>query len=349
MMPENSEEQQSAEAEVEGFRANLGPFVVAAETTRMAMLFTDARLPGNPIIFANNSFLALTGYSREEVMGQDFKVLMMRGTDPEQLSLIEAAFEGSNDGLKIHYRRKDGTEFWANFFISPVKDVDGNVVQYFSSFADFTHEHKQQIRSDVLIAELNHRVKNTLSTVMSITTQAFRNSTNPEVIKKSIESRLFALSRSHEILTHEKWESAKLSDVIKAATEAFRITGNKTERFTVTGPRVRVRPNAALILGVAMHELATNAVKYGALSNEVGSVSISWVIEPTLEGDRLSLRWQEKGGPLVTPPSRKGFGSRVIERGLAHELSGTVHLDYQAGGVVCTINIPARRLKLQAE
>jgi hypothetical protein len=106
---------------------------------------------------------------------------------------------------------------------------------------------------------------------------------------------------------------------------------------------IRFPPKATLALGIALHELATNAVKYGAFSNDRGSILIRWRIEPTPRGDRLILDWQEKGGPPVSPPSRKGFGSQVIERGLGHELHGSAHLDYQADGVVCTINIPAPR------
>jgi two-component sensor histidine kinase len=184
-------------------------------------------------------------------------------------------------------------------------------------------------------------VKNTLATVQSIVWQALRNSSDPIVIRESIESRLFALSRSHELLTRENWEGAGLLDLIKAALEPFGVANGRSEHFIIMGGNIRVSPKVALALGIAFHELATNAVKYGAFSNKAGSVLISWTIEPTLECDRLVLRWQEKGGPPVTPPSRKGFGSRVIERGLAHELEGTVHLDYPADGVVCTINFPA--------
>jgi two-component sensor histidine kinase len=111
----------------------------------------------------------------------------------------------------------------------------------------------------------------------------------------------------------------------------------------ITGKNIRLPPNVTLALGIAFHELATNAVKYGALSNETGSILLTWTIEPTPVGDRLILHWQEKDGPSVTPPTRKGFGTRVIERGLPHELEGTVTLDYRVDGVVCTINIPAPR------
>src|ERR1700687_3217927 len=122
-MTNKSDEQEDAEAEVERFRKDLGPFVVAAETTRMPMVFTDAKVPDNPIIFANDSFLSLTGYDREEVLGQNFNFLMAHAADAEALAQIKAEFEGTSDGgSEIRYRRKDGGEFWAALFISPVRD-----------------------------------------------------------------------------------------------------------------------------------------------------------------------------------------------------------------------------------
>jgi two-component sensor histidine kinase len=132
-----------------------------------------------------------------------------------------------------------------------------------------------------------------------------------------------------------------LVDLIKTALEPFGVANGMSERFVISGENTRVPPKVALALGIAFHELATNAVKYGAFSNESGSVHIACTTEPTPEGARLVLRWQETDGPVVTPPSRKGFGSRVIERGLALELEGAVNLDYRPEGVVCTINFPA--------
>ncbi len=320
-MPEiviKSDSQRTAEAGVESFRKELGPFVVAAETTRMAMLFTDPKELGNPIIFVNDAFLELTGYAREEVLGQSFNFLMARGTDLDSLARIDAAFAGSSTGgSEICYRRKDGSEFWSAVLISPVRDESGHVVQHFASFVDLTDHKQEQAQSRMLIDELNHRVKNTLATVQSIVWQALRNTSDPEAIRESIEARLFALSRSHDLLTRENWEGAGLLDLIKAALEPFGVANGRSEHFVITGRNIRVSPKAALALGIAFHELATNAVKYGAFSNKAGSVLISWTIEPSLEGNRLLLRWQEKDGPPVTPPSRKGFGSRVIERGLA--------------------------------
>ena len=341
---DKSGEQKEAEAKVEGFEESLGPFVVAAETTRMAMVFSDAKVADNPIIFANDSFLALTGYDRKEVMGKSFNFMMADGADTEALTRIKAEFEGgshSHSGVEILYRRKDGSEFWAALFISPVPDKNGDVVQHFASFVDLTKRKEELTQSGMLIDELNHRAKNILATVQSIVWQALRTSSVPVAIRASIESRLLALSLSHDLLTRENWKSAGLVDVVHNALEPFGVSGGRADRIVIKGENIRFPPPAALALGIAFNELATNAMKYGSLSNERGSILIEWQIEQTSEGSRLVLHWQEKNGPPVTPPSHRGFGSNVIERGLAHELQGITHLDYQPDGLVCTINIPA--------
>lgn len=334
-------EQKRAEREVESFRKNRGPFVVAAETTRMAMVFTDAMEPDHPIIFANDAFLLLTGYEREEVLGHSFKFLMARGADPEALAEIEAAFNGnSSDGSEVSYRRKNGSVFCAAIFINPVRDESGALIEHFASFVDLTRQKDNQSQSTMMIDELNHRVKNTLATVQSIVQQALRKPADLDVIRESIESRLLALSRSHDLLSRENWEGARLLDLVKEALEPFGAANGRAERILISGENIRISPKATLALGIALHELATNAVKYGALSNEKGSLAITWTTETAREGGRLVLRWQEEDGPPVTPSSRKGFGTRVIEQGLAHELEGEVNLDYRAGGVVCTMNFP---------
>jgi PAS domain S-box-containing protein len=337
-----SDDQKQAEAEVEAFRENLGPFVVAAETTRMPMVFTDARAADNPIIFANDSFLELSGYAREEVLGQSFDFLMKRpGSGSGMPAPGDSEPEGGSGGSDVQCRHKDGTEFWAALYISPVRDESGSIVQHFASFVDLTRHKQQLAQSEMLIGELNHRVKNTLATVQSIAWQALRKSSDPEVIREAIESRLLALSRSHDLLTRENWRGAWLRDVVDEALEPFTVAGSRADRIVVRGQEIRLPPAVALALGIAFNELATNAVKYGAFSNAAGSISIDWTVTAGPEGDRLSLTWQEKDGPPIIPPSRKGFGSRVIEHGLAHELDGTVQLEYRPGGVACTMIFPA--------
>jgi PAS domain S-box-containing protein len=310
----------------------------------MAMVFTDAKASESPIIFANDSFHSLTGYDLKEVLGQSFDFLMAQGADVETMMLVNAAFErDSNNDPEIHYCRKDGSEFWASVLVSPVRNESGDVVQHFVPFVDLTKHKQAHAQAKLLIDELNHRVKNTLATVQSIVWQPFRNPADPAAIRESIEGRISALFRSHDLLTRENWESAGLLDLVKEALEPFGIANGRAERFVIAGSNIRLPPKVTLTLGVVFHELATNATKYGAFSNNTGSISIRWAIEPTPGSDRLALHWQEKDGPNVAPPSRKGFGSRFIERGLAHELQGSAHLDYQMNGLICTINIPVPR------
>ena len=333
--------QRTAEAEVDEFEEELGPFVVAANTTRMPMVFTDAKKPDNPIIYANDSFLLLTDYDRDELLAQSFNFLLARGDDADDLDEIRDAFAGKRDGAEVRYRHKDGSVFYASIFVNPVEDSSGEVVQHFVSLVDTTKHHNAQRQAAMLIDELNHRVKNTLATVQSIVTQAVRNSSDPQIVRELIETRIAALSRSHDLLGREKWDGAGLRDLVNEALEPFSVTEGRAERFTIDGENIRLAPKAALALGIAFNELATNAVKYGAFSNEAGSISVKWTLESQPDGRWLCLHWREKGGPPVTPPTRKGFGTRVLEQGLAHELQGKVRLDYSPEGIVCTIFVPA--------
>jgi len=337
-----SGDQKEAEAEVKAFKDDLGPFVIAAETTRMAMVFADACETDNPIIFANDAFLELTGYTRDDVLGESFNFFMAHVDDEKALALIREAFEGRSEiDHEIQYRRKDGTKFWATLFVSPVKDDDGDIIQYFASFVDLTSYKDEQAQSQTLIAELNHRVKNTLATVQSIVSQAARTNADTQAMRKAVESRLFALSRSHDLLSREHWRSAGLLDVLHDALAPFGGLDERSGRVEIVGENLQFAPKAALALGIAFNELATNAIKYGAFSNEYGKIRIEWTAKPSPTGRRLHLTWTEMDGPVVVPPLRKGFGSNVLERGLANELDGTVQLDFRPGGVVFTMKIPA--------
>jgi PAS domain S-box-containing protein len=334
----------AAPLEVASFQKNLGPFVVAAETTRMAMVFTDVKEFNYRLIFANDSFLSLTGYDREQVLGQGFECLTARPADPETLAQVEAAFTGnSKRDFEICFRRRDGSTFWAAVFVSPVRDKAGDIVQHFASFVDLT-EHKQEgdrLRS--LLDELNHRTQNTLATVQAIARQTLRGAADKRVVD-AFEGRILALSKVHGLLGRKHWEAVSLRDIIDQILQPFGLNDLRVARFSVEGNGVRLPPKAALTLAMVFHELAANAAKHGALSSDVaGKIDIAWQVEPAPQGGRMRLRWQESGGPPVTPPGRKGFGSRLIEGGLAQELDGEVGLDYEPAGVVCRIVMPVLR------
>lgn len=190
----------------------------------------------------------------------------------------------------------------------------------------------------LLIDELNHRVKNTLATEQSIAAQTLRNAATTEEARDALETRLLGLSRAHDVLTRENWEGANLSDIVAQAIAPFDPQGG--ERFHVEGPGVRLLPRTALALAMAFQELATNAVKYGALSSPRGCVEIVWTLRESTPNLWLDLRWSERNGPKVERPKRRGFGSRLIERSLARDLDGRVEIAFVPAGVTCTVHAP---------
>jgi PAS domain S-box-containing protein len=336
-----SEHQKEAESKIEGFQQHLGPFVVAAETTRMPMIFTDAKDPDRPIIFANDAFLGLTGYCRDEVLGQSVKMLMLQGADSNVVAEIDRAFDGDSQvDPQIRFCRRDGTIFWASVFVCSVKDYAGAVVQHFASFLDLTQHRLEQDRLRFLLSELNHRTQNTLATVISIIGQTLNGMADMDVID-TLEGRVLALSRTHSLLGAENWEQIGIREILHHVLSPFGADDAASSRFSIEGDNARLMPKAALTLAMVFHELATNAVRHGAFSEgSSGKVAVSCHVEAASRGRWLKLTWKESGGPKVLQPSHKGFGFRLIDRGLAQEVNGDVSLVFNEAGVVCRIDLP---------
>lgn len=235
---------------------------------------------------------------------------------------------------------KPPEEVFLDFIYEPMRDERGLVTGIFVEGHNVTAAHlaletqvRQQRHLKLLVDELNHRVKNTLAIVQGLAQQTFRGNEATGEARRAFEGRLMALASAHTLLTQENWESAGLTDVITRSLDTVGAAGN---RVHLMGPDTRLAPKTAVTLGLAMHELATNSFKYGALSVPEGSVKIAWTI--STDGKRLlQLRWQELDGPPVTPPYATGFGRRMIERALASELKGEVELQFSAGGVICDI------------
>src|SRR5262245_27628741 len=186
----------------------------------------------------------------------------------------------------------------------------------------------------LLLNELNHRVKNTLAIVQSVATQTFRRTTDPAEARRKFDGRLVAIGRTHALLSDEKWDSARVHEIVHNVFMPYVVAGSK--RLQVSGPDIRVAPRCAMMLSLALHELATNAAKYGALANDSGQVSVVWErADPN--SNMLKLSWTETGGPSVQPPSHRGFGSRLIEEAFPHQLQGSAALSYDASGVSCTL------------
>lgn len=205
-------------------------------------------------------------------------------------------------------------------------------------------EADRQFRSQqtLLKDELNHRLKNILAMVQAIVTQTFRSTDNLEVARDVLSKRIAALGRAQEILFAGAVESASLDEILDNAARLH--DAGLGQRFLASGPAIEVGPKAALSLTLLVHELATNAAKYGALSMPDGQVEVAWSIVAGADGPDLALIWRERGGPPVVTPTRRGFGTRLIERSLAGGLGGTVQLDFLPPGLECRLSAPLSAL-----
>lgn len=203
-----------------------------------------------------------------------------------------------------------------------------------------TREHEAADKLQKLILEeLHHRIKNTLATVIAITSQSLRNVSDVEHAQHVIEGRLLALGRAHDLLLQARWTSADLGKTVRGAIEAF--DNPDVPKFTIAGPDVRMTSGAVIAIAMTLNELCTNTTKFGALSAPNGRVAIAWAVDDSAQ--RLRLTWTEKDGPAIQPPARQGFGTRLIET-LGKQLNGEVHLTYKPSGLVYAFDVPLTSL-----
>ncbi|WP_236551045.1 HWE histidine kinase domain-containing protein [Luteimonas sp. 9C] len=285
-------------------------------------------------VFANDALLEMWGTTWEEAAG---KTCLELGYAPWHAAMHDAEIDRvirtrapiRGDVPFTHHAK--GVRVY-DYIFTPVIGADGEVEAVAGSTRDVTDRRMHEEHLELLVHELNHRVKNTLSTVQSLVRQTLGTAENLEDGGTRIESRLLALSRAHDVLTRENWHSADMQDVVAGAIAPYESAPGV--RFKLSGPSCRLSPQRALALAMALHELATNAVKYGALSRDGGEVQITWDCTHDGEGAAMQFDWRESGGPTVQPPTRRGFGSRLLERGLRNDLGGDVELRYAPGGVV---------------
>lgn len=263
---------------------------------------------------------------------------------PDDRDHARRTIEGAiRSGRTVEYEFRallpGGEERWIYDRSRAAYDAEGRPLYMIGACLDITARKKAEERQSLLIHELNHRVKNTLATVQSLALQTMRSSRSPEVFGDNFMARLMALSATHDLLTQTCWESTSLSDVLEAELRPH--GGIDQQRIKARGHDVRLKPQQALSLGLAFHELATNATKYGALSTPHGRLSIDWHRSDGENGEaQLTIHWREQAGPPVSEPRRRGFGTRLIDRSIAHELGGSVEMNYASAGFECLIRIP---------
>jgi PAS domain S-box-containing protein len=287
--------------------------------------------------FINAAMAETLGWPPAELLGDGW----MAALDPDHkagllLARSQARAAHAPFRYEARFRRKDGTPRILQLFGRPRFSGSGAFRGHLGICNDVTEVREAEKRQRVLVNELNHRVKNVLTTVQSLVRQTLREHGVDRLVEDEIVERLMALAAAHDVLTRGDWKGADLFDVAVEATKAY----NHAHRIALAGPRVRIAPNTAIALSMAFHELATNALKHGALSVADGRVELFW----DRDGDGVDLTWREHGGPPVVKPKRSGFGSRLLGRVLAGELGAPADLVYPPEGLVCTIRAPAAAL-----
>jgi PAS domain S-box-containing protein len=282
----------------------------------------------------NEGARRVLGWTAEEMLGKPATAFFTQEDREEgvpQREMTAALSKGRGSDERWHLR-KSGSIFWASGEMMALRSEDETAIGFVKILRDRTQERDQADQQRLLMHELGHRMKNTISVVQSIATQSIRNATSLDDASEKLQSRMSAYAKAHDILLQKDWVSATLAHVVEAAKTNIGMEGS--DRIKVDGPDVELEPQAALSFSLVLHELLTNAAKYGALSNNDGYIEITWSIERQAGIDFLISCWREIGGPLVIAPVRKGFGSRLIASSLKSYGDATV--SYEATGVVVT-------------
>lgn len=288
----------------------------------------------------NSGAEAIFGYTAAEAIGKPFSTLIPENQKDEVPQLLDKLKRGERvEHFEIDRIRKDGQTIDVSLAVSPIKDARGKMIAASTIARQFTERKAAEDHKSFLMAELDHRVKNTLMVITSLIAQTAKSTTSPEKFAEIIEGRIQALSRVHNLLNQNDWDQAALRDVVAGELAPYR--DGTQENIVIEGKAdVALTPKATQTLAMALHELATNAGKYGALSTPAGKVTVSWSVANSSKDPRLSIDWIETGGPPVKPPTRRGFGSQLIERIVNYELHACVQRDFHAEGMRCKIEFP---------
>lgn len=292
----------------------------------------------------NAAFLRMLGFEREEdVLGRDMHELIHRSL-PEGFShsrddcpVLRTARNGTHAHVTDeHFLRRDGKGLPVEYWARPVVR-EGQIQGAVCTFVDATGHQQSQARQQLMNREMAHRMKNTLAMVQAIVGQTLRRAGSTKDAIHAINQRLAALGHAHTALTRTRWGNASIMEVIEGATAAHRAEAG---RIRMNGPKMDLGAKAVLAITLALHELSTNAAKYGALSGDTGTVTIAWSVTGGAADSRFRLSWTERGGPPVSPPQQKGFGSRLIADSIGADLKGEAKLAFDAHGVTWSLDAP---------
>jgi PAS domain S-box-containing protein len=295
----------------------------------------------------NEGACRILGWSAEEMIGRPATIFFTqedRQHGIPQKEMTSALTRGRGSDERWHLR-KDGITFWASGEMMALRTEGDEVIGFIKILRDKTEERDQADRQRLLMHELGHRVKNTLSVVQSIASQSLRGASSLEDASQKLHARISAYAKAHKILLQTDWVSARFGSVVEAAMTNIGMDGSN--RIHWEGPNFELGPQTALSFSLVLHELLTNAHKYGALSNNDGRIDIEWKIETRDGVDVVVFSWRESGGPPVEEPARKGFGSRLIISSL--QAYGEASISYGLQGLELQTVMPRRNIQFHAD
>jgi PAS domain S-box-containing protein len=284
------------------------------------------------------------GYSAEEAIGAPVTLLLPRealSPDEDSTGIFNLAMARGSVRLESRRRRKDGAIIDVSITATQMKDEHGKPLGVSAIFRDITAQKRAHERQLLLARELHHRIKNTLATVQAIAGSTARSVNSIHEFMQRFSDRLISMGRTHTLITENDWAGANLRDLLRLELDPY--DDGSDNRIKLVGPEVYLPPDTALALGFGFHELTTNAVKHGALSVLGGQVEVTWSTTAGESGDRLQLTWVERSGPPVSTPSRRGFGSQLLQRVLGTQVDGSVNVAYERDGVSVEIELPLKR------
>lgn len=325
---------------------------LADETERMRMLFDQApgfvavlEEPGHQFLMVNDAYRSLVG--GRDLLGKGVSEALPEVVRQGFVDLLDSVaqsgtpYVGSREKVQLTATDNGGRdERYLDFVYQPILGETGEVTGILVQGHDVTEQVHAEERQQLMINELDHRVKNTLAIVQGLAMQSFRQVEGSETARATFGARLNALAAAHTQLTTANWKAGSLHDIVRGSIEAT--AGLEASRVALAGPNVFLSPQISVSLAMIVHELSTNAIKYGALSVPDGRVAVTWEIEPSTPHRQLTITWEEIGGPTVVKPARKGFGVRLIQGGLSSDLPSAATIDFRPEGLRCTIEASLR-------
>jgi PAS domain S-box-containing protein len=285
------------------------------------------------------------GHSPEEIIGRTDSEIVPPGNDDVLTQLKREVIEFERP-VDSQFSIVDGASTrWFDLHIEPLRDGGGAVIGLTGAAVDVTDHKQNEAHLRMLMRELTHRSKNLLAVIQAMARQTARHSESIDAFLDHFGARLQALATSHDLLVQESWHGVSLNDLVQRQLGPY--LNRSGSELSVAGPAIVLKPEAAQSLGLALHELATNAANYGALSVPAGKVLVNWLRMPPADGYGLELTWVEQSGPAVSAPSHRGFGSMVIERNLARSLDAEVEWTFAPDGLRCRIVLPITQLVVE--